>query len=170
MVKFLSAFFIFIVATLLHWVFVEIFAPLDIAVGVMFAFSLVMAAQQGRIGGYIFGFFSGLFLDFFGNAMFGGYALVFTIMIFWFYKIEDKIDFKEAAPQIVVAMALNLALVLIYGLLGSIFAGSFLWQGFKSLVLGSLITGLLVPVIYVIVVKYLIFESVKRPHESKSIL
>jgi len=158
MLRFLNAFFVFIIATLLHWVFIEIFAPLDITVGIMLVFSLAMASRGSRAGGYTFAFFSGLFLDFFGNVMFGGYALVFTALVFCFYKIEDKIDFKEIMPQIAITIALNLALVLMYGFLGKIFTGAFLWQGFRSFIFGSLITGLLMPLTYLATAKYLIFD------------
>lgn len=169
MAKFLSAFLVFVVATLLHWIFVEIFAPLNISVGVMAAFSLVMAARLGRVGGYTFAFFSGLFLDFFTNIMFGGYAFVFTAMLFIFYRIEDTIDFKEAGPQIVITAALNFAAVLFYVFMGKIFTGDFLWQGALSLIAGSVITGLLLPVLYAVVAKYLIFGTVKKNNESKTV-
>lgn len=169
MIRLLSVFFIFIIATLLHWFFIEIFSPLSITVGVMFAFSLVMARALPEPGGYTFAFISGLFLDFFGNVLFGGYALVFTIMMFIFYKIDDKIDFKEVGPQLVITTFLNLIAVILYGLFGKIFTGSFLWHGFRSLLVGSLITGLLLPVVYLAVTKYLMFGPAKKTNGTKTI-
>ena len=169
MIKFLNGFIIFIMATLIHWLFIEIFSPFSVTVGVMFAFSLIVARLMPDLGGYTFAFLSGLFLDFFGNVMFGGYALVFTIIIFIFYRVADKIDFKDTGPQIIITTFLNMSSVILYGLLGKIFTGSFLWQGLNSLLLGSFITGLLLPVMYLAVTKYLTFGPVKKIHENKAI-
>lgn len=169
MLKFLNCFLIFIIATLLHWVFIEVFAPLNINVGVMLCATLLIAGRFGRFGGYGFAFFSGLFLDFFGNVLFGGYALVFTGVAFIYYNLEDKIDFHDITPQIVLAAGLNFISVILYGVLGSVFAGEFLWQGFRSLFLGSLITGALMPLIYIVAVKYFIFDFSQKPNESKAI-
>jgi rod shape-determining protein MreD len=153
--RFLCVFAVFVFATLLHWMFVEIFSPLDINVGVMLVFALITAACAGRAAAYTFAFFCGLFLDFFANAMFGGYALVFTLAVFAFHKIENKIDFSGSGPQIVLTCLINMAATLAYGFLGKIFTGVFLWQGFVSFLLGSIITGLLMPVTYPLTVKYI---------------
>ena len=167
--NFLNAFLIFIIATLLHWVFIEIFAPFNITLGIMLAFALIMAARSPRAGGYTFAFFCGLFLDFFSASMFGGYALAFTLLMFTFYHVEHKIDFKEPGPQLIITAGLNMYTVLLYGLLGKIFTGAFLWHGFASFVAGSLITGLLAPVLYVFVNKYLIFGGAKKNNESATV-
>jgi rod shape-determining protein MreD len=169
MLKFLNTLAIFVIATLLHWVFIEIFSRFAITVWVMFAFSLIMARLLPQTGGYTFAFFSGLFLDFFGNILFGGYALVFTVMIFIFYRIENKIDFNEAAPQFVITALLNIISVLLYGLLGQFFAGVFLWQGFRGLLAGSFITALLLPVLYVVVTKHLDFGRFRKINENKAV-
>jgi rod shape-determining protein MreD len=168
--RFLRVFAVFVFATLLHWVFVEIFSPLDINVGIMLVFTLITASCAGRAGVYTFAFFCGLFLDFFANAMFGGYALTFTLAVFAFSKIENKIDFREAGPQIVLTCAMNMAATLVYGVFGKIFTGAFLWQGFKSFLLGSIITGLLMPVMYLFIVKYFMCSSGGKANEKKSII
>jgi cell shape-determining protein MreD len=101
--------------------------------------------------------------------MFGGYALVFTLIMFLFYKIDDKIDFKDIGPQIIITVSLNVSVVILYGLLGKIFTGEFVWQGLRSLIVGSFITGLLLPVMYLIIIKYLTFGRLKKIHENKAI-
>lgn len=89
--------------------------------------------------------------------------------MFIFYRIDDKIDFKDIGPQLVITTVLNLVAVISYGLLGEVFTGEFIWQGFKSLILGSLLTGLLMPVVYLAVVKYLTFGPLKKIHENKTV-
>jgi rod shape-determining protein MreD len=162
MSKFINIFLFFIAATIVHWFFIEIFAPFDITVGVMLVFSLVMAYEFPRILCYTFAFFSGLFLDFLSNVMFGGYALAFTIIIFAFSKISEKIDFKEIGPQIVISAFLNMALLLLYGFIGKIFTGTFLWQGTKSFFVGSIIGGIFLPVLYSVARKYFILSGLKK--------
>ena len=154
MKRFLGAVIIFIMATLLHWIFVEIFSAFSITVGVMLAFSLIMASLLSESGGYTFAFISGLFLDFFASSMFGGYALVFTVMLFIFYKIDDKIDFREPGPQLVITALLNIASVLFYGILARVFTGAFVWQGITSLLAGSLVTALILPLLYLFITRY----------------
>jgi rod shape-determining protein MreD len=162
MLKFLSIFLFFVAATVIHWFFIEIFSPFNIIAGVMLVFSLITAGELAQPWGYTFAFFSGLFLDFFNSVMFGGYAFVFTLILFLFYKIHDKIDFNEAGSQIVITTALNMTSVLLYGLLAQIFTGTFLWQGITSFCLGSMLSGMLLPVLSFISRKYFIFTGLKK--------
>jgi rod shape-determining protein MreD len=159
MLKFVSIFFFFVAATIVHWIFIEIFSPFNIIVGVMLVFSLIVAGELPQQWGYSFAFFSGLFLDFFNNVMFGGYSFAFTVVLFVFYKISNKIDFNNIGPQIVVTTVLNMMMVLLYGLLAQIFTGIFLWQGIISFCLGAMLSGLLLPVLYFIAKKYFVFTG-----------
>lgn len=167
MMKFLNVFLIFIIATIVHWLAIEIFGQYGIILGVMFAFTLVMATKLSELGGYVFGFFSGLFLDFFGNNLFGANALAFTWILFIFYIIDDKIDFKEFAPQVVITTILNMLLLVFYGVISKFFIGEFICQNLLSFIVGSLLTGLLLPLIYFIINKYLSWGSLKETNEAE---
>lgn len=169
MLKFLNILFIFLVATIIHWACILIFSSVGIGVGVMPVFCLIMAGMLNESGGYTFAFISGLFLDFFGSTLFGGYALVLTLIMFIYYIIHDKIDFKDIGPQVVVASVLNVLCVILYGILGSIFTEHFIWQGFKSLILGSVTTGFLMPPLYFLTVRYLSFKPLRGDNENKAI-
>ncbi len=167
MIKFLNVFLIFILATIAHWISIEIFSQYGIIVGVMFAFTLVMASKLSELGGYIFGFFSGLFLDFFGNNLFGANALAFTWILFIFYMIDDKIDFKEVLPQAIITTILNMLLLVFYGIISKFFIGEFICQNLLSFIVGSILTGLLLPVIYFVINKYLSWGSLKETNEAE---
>lgn len=167
MIKFLNVFFIFIVATIAHWIAIEIFGQYGIIIGIMFAFTLVMASKLSEFGGYLFGFLCGLFLDFFGNNLFGANALAFTWVLFVFYIIDDKIDFRDSIPQIVITTILNMLLLIFYGLISKFFIGEFIWQGMTNFVLGSVLTGLFLPLIYLVINKYLSWGSLKNTNEAK---
>lgn len=167
MMKFLNVFLIFIIATIAHWIAIEIFGQYGIILGVMLAFTLVMAFKLNEIGGYIFGFFSGLFLDFFGNNLFGANALTFTWILFIFYIIDDKIDFKEFLPQVIITTVLNMLLLVFYGIISKFFIGEFICQSLFSFIIGSLLTGLLLPLIYFVINKYLSWGSLKDTNEAE---
>lgn len=169
MIKFLNAFLIFIIATIINWIAIELFSPLGVNVGVMLIFSIIMGGILSEAGGYGFAFMSGLFLDFFSDTLFGGYALVFTLIMFVFYRIDDKIDFRDMGPQIVITAALNFLCVILYGISGVIFTGGFLWQGLKSFIAGSVLTGLFMPFMYIFVTKYLVFKVFKDNNENKTL-
>ena len=95
MLRFLNIIFIFIIATIFYWLGLIIFAPLDLSVNIMFAFSIIIAVLLPQRYGYTFAFLSGLFLDFLGTSLFGSHALAFTLLMVLFYNVRDKIDFKE---------------------------------------------------------------------------
>lgn len=167
MIKFLNVCFIFVIATIIHWLAIEFLGQYGIIPGVMFAFTLVMASKLSEFGGYLFGFFSGLFLDFFGNTLFGASSLAFTCVLFIFYIIDDKIDFRDSTPQMVITTFLNMLLLVFYGLIGRVFTGEFVWQGFINFLLGSALTGLLLPLIYFVINKYLSWGPLKDTNEAK---
>lgn len=169
MIKFINVCFIFVIATIFHWIAIEVLGQYGIILGVMFAFTLVMASRLSEFGGYLFGFFSGLFLDFFGNNLFGANALAFTWLLFIFYIIDDKIDFRDSGPQIVITASLNMVLIILYGLIGKVFIGEFVWQGFVNFLLGSVLTGLLLPFICFLINRYLSWGPLKNTNETKRI-
>lgn len=170
MLRLLNIFVIFIVATVCHWLALEVFARFDINAGIMVAFAVIVASLMPKFYGYLYGFASGLFLDFFGTAMFGGYALVFTAIIYIFYTLDDKIDFKDIGPQLAVPFGLNILSVVLYGLASKIFTGEFIWNGFYSLVLGSLITALLLPALYQLTVRLFLFDLSKGDQKTQNLL
>ena len=166
MLRLLNFAFVFIIATVFYWLGLLVFAPLGLSVNIMFAFTIIIAVILPQRYGYTFAFFSGLFLDFLGTTVFGVHALAFTLLIMFFYKIKDKIDFKEAIPQMVITTLLNFSLILIFGLLTKIFSNSFVWQGWKNLLLGSLLLGFLMPLLYLLTERFFIFDVLKQADEN----
>ena len=166
MLRFLNIIFIFIIATIFYWLGLIIFAPLDLSVNIMFAFSIIIAVLLPQRYGYTFAFLSGLFLDFLGTSLFGSHALAFTLLMVLFYNVRDKIDFKECIPQMVITGMLNILFILVFGLLSKIFTGVFVWQGWKDLIFGSIILGLIMPIFYNITAKFLVFGVLKNADEN----
>ncbi len=166
MFRILNLILIFVIATISYWLGLIVFAPLELSLNMMFAFSIIIAVILPQRYGYTFAFFSGLFLDFLGTSLFGSHALAFTILMVFFYQVRDKIDFKECIPQMVITGMLNVLFIFIFGLLSKIFTGIFIWQGWKDLILGSIVLGLIMPIFYNITVKFLIFDVLKKVNEN----
>ena len=166
MLRILNIIFVFIAATIFYWLGLIIFAPLELSVNIMLAFRIIIAVIVPQRYGYTFAFFSGLFLDFLGTSLFGSHALAFTLLMVLFYQVRDKIDFKEAVPQMVITGMLNVLFIFIFGLLSKVFTGIFVWQGWKDLIFGSIVLGLIMPLFYNITDKFLIFDSLKRADEN----
>ena len=166
MFRILNLVLIFIIATIFYWFGLIIFAPLGLSVNMMLAFSIIIAVILPQRYGYTFAFFSGLFLDFLGTSLFGSHALAFTVLMVRFYQVRDKIDFKECIPQMVITGMLNVLLIFIFGLLSKVFTGIFIWQGWKDLIFGSIVLGLIMPIFYNIIAKLLIFAPLRRANEN----
>ena len=166
MLRILNLILVFIAATVFYWLGLIIFAPLELSVNMMLAFSIIIAVILPQRYGYTFAFFSGLFLDFLGTSLFGSHALAFTVLMVLFYQVRDKIDFKECIPQMVITGMLNILFIFIFGLLSKIFTGIFVWQGWKDLIFGSIVLGLIMPLFYNITAKFLIFDVLKRADEN----
>ena len=166
MLRLINIALIFIVATMCYWLGLIVFSPLGLTVNIMLAFSIIIAVMLPQRYGYTFAFFSGLFLDFLGTNVFGTEALAFTLLMMLFYKVKDAIDFKEIVPQIFITALLNLALVILFGLLAKIFSGAFAWQGWKDLFFGSMLVGIIMPVLYRITDKFFVFDVLKKVNED----
>ena len=166
MLRILNFILVFIIATIFYWLGLILFAPLELSVNMMLAFSIIIAVILPQRYGYTFAFFSGLFLDFLGTSLFGSHALAFTLLMILFYQVRDKIDFKECIPQMVITGMLNVLFIFIFGLLSKVFTGIFVWQGWKDLIFGSIILGLIMPIFYNITVKFLIFGVLKKADEN----
>lgn len=166
MLRILNLILIFVIATIFYWLGLIVFAPLELSVNMMLAFSIIIAVILPQRYGYTFAFFSGLFVDFLGTSLFGSHALAFTLLMVLFYQVRDKIDFKECIPQMVITGMLNILLILIFGLLSKIFTGIFIWQGWKDFIFGSLVLGLIMPLFYNITAKFLIFDVLKKADEN----
>ena len=165
MLRFLNIFLIFIIATVCYWLGLLIFAPLGLSINIMFAFSIIVAVLLPQRYGYTFAFFSGLFLDFLGTLLFGSHALAFILLMMLFYHIKENIDFKEIIPQMIITAMLNFLLIIIFGLISKIFMGVFIWQGWKDLFFGSVILGIIMPILYNLVFKFLFFNVLNKANE-----
>ena len=166
MLRLLNTLFVFIVATIFYWLGLLVFAPFGISVNIMFAFSLTVAVILPQRYGYTFAFLSGLFLDFLGTSLFGSHALAFTLVMMLFYRVEDKIDFTDIIPQMILTAIFNIFQIFVFACISKVFTGIFVWQGWVDLLFGSVILGILMPLLFYITDKFFVFNILKKSNED----
>ena len=166
MLRLLNTLLVFIIATIFYWLGLLILSPLGLSVNIMFAFCLIIAVLLPQRYGYTFAFLSGLFLDFLGTSLFGSQALAFTLVMMLFYRVEDKIDFTDVIPQMILTGIFNVLLVFIFAVISKIFTGVFVWQGWGNLIFGSLILGLVMPFLFYLTDRFFVFNILKKANEN----
>lgn len=155
MLGFIKVVIAFIFATVFHWAFATAFSNLGIQVSLMLVFVVAACTVLKPAYGYPLAFLCGLFLDFFGTKLFGNNAFTFCVLACIVYALSDRFDFESIFPQMVTVFGLSILSVLLNALLLSIFAATAMWQGFWSLLAGSVVNALLAPIVFLLVRKCL---------------
>ena len=166
MFRFVNLFILFVFATLFHWLCLIALSPFEITLESMFLVSLIVASLLPEKYGYTFAFFSGLFVDFFGIQLFGAHAFVFVLLVFLFYNLKNKIDFKTISSQIIITASLTIVEILLFGFIFKIGTGTFFWLGFKNIFWGTWLCSILMPAIYRFIERFLIFNVLKKLDEK----
>lgn len=146
--NFIKLFVAFIGATIFHWAFATAFANIGIQVNVMLVFVVAACTVLKPAYGFPIAFLCGLFLDFFGTKLFGNNAFTFCLLATFVYMLSERFDFESIFPQMVTVFCLSVFAVLFNTLLISVFTSSSMWQGFISLLGGSVINALMAPVVF----------------------
>ena len=125
-------FIAFVGATVFHWAFATAFANIGIQVSVMLVFVVAACTLLKPAYGYPLAFLCGLFLDFFGTKLFGNNAFTFCLLALFVYMLSERFDFESIFPQMVTVF----------------FTSSAVWQGFWSLLAGSVVNALMAPAVF----------------------
>ena len=141
-------FIAFVGATVFHWAFATAFANIGIQVSVMLVFVVAACTLLKLAYGYPLAFLCGLFLDFFGTKLFGNNAFTFCLLALFVYMLSERFDFESIFPQMVTVFGLSVFAVLFNALLLSLFTSSAVWQGFWSLLAGSVVNALMAPAVF----------------------
>ncbi len=137
--------------TILHWVgvsFMGIFKP-----DVMFLFAMALAITALPLEGYIFIFLSGLFLDFWGSSLFGGYALTFCLIAYAIYFLRDRMNFENIISQIVLIFVASVFAGIVYSFTSYVFSGIYISETFIEVFRKALFDCIFAPIIFFIVFK-----------------
>ena len=144
----IKLFFLFIIATVLHWAFVSLFAHWGISVNTLLVFVAAFCALLKLPVAYSAAFFGGLFLDFFGTKLFGNNAFTFTVCACVICNLAPRFDFDELFPQMVAVFGLTWLAGICNALLVYLFASASAWPGFWSLLGGAFVDGLCAPLVF----------------------
>ena len=154
--------FLFVLATVCHWMLATFFARWGLSVNMMLVFVTAFCALFKLPLAYSAAFFCGLFLDFFGTKLFGNNAFTFTVCAVLVCNIAPRFDFDEFFPQIVAVFGLTWLAGILNTLLIALFASASAWPGFLSLLGGSFVDGLCAPLVFWLVHRVMGSSSILR--------
>jgi len=146
MLNIIKLFILFILMNVLHWISVSFLGFLNL--DLMFVFVMAVAVFSIPVEGYGFIFLSGLFLDFWGSDLFGGYALSFCILAYLVYFLRERIDFENILAQVILVFVFSMFSDVLYGTISYIFSGIYISIGFVSLISKAFFNSLFAPLIF----------------------
>jgi len=112
---------------------------------ILLVLTVAMAARLGPNTGMCYGFFWGLCLDVLRPQLFGGNAFALMLAGYGTGTLRRQIDVVDALSQFMIVGAMTWAYFLCYGLLGVVFAKTFLWVGWPAFLCDPLYNCLAVP-------------------------
>lgn len=108
----------------------------------LFALTVLVAARRGPVQAMILGFTCGLYLDALRADLFGADALLYTLAGYAAGSVRKQLDLRAIGPLAATTAILSWSYVLLVGLVGLIFAGSFFWVGWVPVLLTPLLNAL----------------------------
>jgi len=140
---------VFILALIAQWWWSMYLSFNGLTPQILLILTVVAASRQGPVAAMCFGFFWGLFLDVSQVHIFGGNALLFTIMGYIVGSARRQIDVTGLAPQCVIVFVMTMAYFIGRGLLGLVFEGNFIWVGWAPFFIDPLYNCLLIPFLFI---------------------
>lgn len=111
--------------------------------------TIAVSAALGPAAGMVCGFGWGLFLDVLRPHLFGANALLFTLGAYGTGMARRQIDVVGVGPQTVLVFGMTWAYFVMMGLIGLVFSRTFIWPGWKVVLLTPIYNCVLVPFVYV---------------------
>ena len=138
----------FVLAMLAQWWWSTHFSIAGVAPQVLLVATVAMAARYGSIWAMGCGFFWGLFLDVLSPRLFGANALALVWVGYGTGSVRRQMDVAGLAPQCLLVFGTTWAYFMLLGLLGSVFAKTFLWVGWPVFLAGPFYNCLLTVLLY----------------------
>ena len=130
-----------------YWWWTQNLAFFGLAPNLIFAAALSAAILSGPVKGIAWGFMLGLYADMLGSGVFGGWALVYSLMAYAVYVVKRHFDMASPFSQLVAAVALSWVSLLFYQGLSLIFS-SINPTGLKIFLVEPFLNALAVPVVF----------------------
>ncbi|OGR63875.1 MAG: rod shape-determining protein MreD [Elusimicrobia bacterium GWB2_63_22] len=130
-----------------YWWWTQNLTVFGLAPNLLFAAALSAAILAGPVKGIAWCFMLGLYADMLGSGVFGGWALVYSLMGYVVYVIKRHFDMASPFSQLVAALALSWGCLLFYQGLSLVFA-SINPAGLKIFLVEPFLNALAVPVVF----------------------
>jgi rod shape-determining protein MreD len=146
---------VFLGGLFVQWFWATYFVPFGMAPQILLLLTAAVAARSGTLAGLFYGFFWGLCLDTFGTHVFGAHALELTLTAYGVGVLRRQMDVSSLASQMTLMTVLTVPYSLTYGLLGLVFERQFLWVGWLNFLVGPIYNGLVAPMAFAVVRRYM---------------
>lgn len=130
-----------------YWWWTQNLTVFGLAPNLLFAAALSAAILAGPVKGMAWGFLLGLYADMLGAGVFGGWALVYSVMGYVVYVMKRHFDMASPFSQLVAAVSLSWACLLLYQGLSLVFS-SINPTGLKIFLVEPFLNALAVPVVF----------------------
>jgi rod shape-determining protein MreD len=130
-----------------YWWWTQNLSFFGLAPNFLFSAALSAAILGGPVRGMAWGFCLGLYADMLGSGVFGGWALVYSLMAYVVYVMKRHFDMDSPFSQLVAAVPLSWACLLSYQGLSLIFS-SINPTGLKIFLAEPFLNALAVPVVF----------------------
>lgn len=149
--KFIKLLFIFVFAAFLQWMFDTRLTVFGFTPAFMYLAALGVAVSFRAPAAIAFAFCCGFYVDFLGGSLFGAHALTYTCAAFITGLLHKRMDLGSITTQMLYCVVLASAEIVFMGLLALVFSGTFLWPGPKGFVLMPLFSGVISPLLFLLV-------------------
>ncbi len=139
---------VFLGGIILDWWWGRFLSVYGVSPGWLIIGTVAVAATRGTAPAESLGFFWGLFLDVMAVDLFGGRAWALVITGYAVGLVRKHMDLMGYPSQIVLLGVVSLVYFLFIGLLGLVFAGAFVWCGWKMFIFGSLMNCVVGPLVF----------------------
>jgi rod shape-determining protein MreD len=136
---------LFLAAALLQWWWSTRMPFWGLSPQILLVLTVAMAARLGPNSGMCYGFLWGLALDILRPELFGGNAFALMLVGYGTGALRRQIDVLDLFSQYMIVFFMTWAYFLFYGVLGAVFAKSFIWVGWPSFICDPFYNCLIVP-------------------------
>ncbi|MBI4050871.1 MAG: rod shape-determining protein MreD [Elusimicrobia bacterium] len=146
--RFIFWIFFFVGAAMFQWWWSSYLSIRGVAPQCLLIFTVALAIHCGPISGQVLGFLWGLFLDMLGMHLFGAHALILSWIGYGVGRFRRQVDVTDMVPQALMIWILSLTYLLLYNLLGFLFAREFFWWGWKIFLFVPFFNVLVAPFVF----------------------
>jgi rod shape-determining protein MreD len=141
---------IYLVVIVLHWLFATYLSVSGIGLNIGLISSIVAGVLATPATSISFAFFSGLYIDFVGDSLFGVHAFIYTALVYGIWYFRKRINLDDFLSQMVFVTIVSFGAIVLKMFLSLIVSGQSLWAGWAYLLLVPVINGMVSPLFFIV--------------------